>query len=80
MHYVSGFCAESFHELLFKKVGLPGTLKGCTGMVPRLFHGRRSSNENLLGGFHLTDPKLCSLELSTIAGDQTSVFRRIWKR
>jgi hypothetical protein len=22
-------------------------------MVPRLFHGRRSSDENLLGGFHL---------------------------
>ncbi len=26
-------------------------------MVPRLFHGRRSSDENLLGGFHLQDLK-----------------------
>jgi hypothetical protein len=40
-----------------KKVGLPGTLEGCTGMVPRLLHGRRSSDENLLGGIHLQDLK-----------------------
>jgi hypothetical protein len=72
MHYVSGFCAESFHEILFKKVGLPGALGGCAGMVPRLFHGRRSSDENLLGGFHL-------LGLVFTYG-LASVFRRIWKR
>jgi hypothetical protein len=39
MHHVSGFCAESFHELLFKKFGLPGaTMKSLSWTAPEWFH------------------------------------------